>query len=140
MQIKLALASQHTESCFEHQIFGLNAGSSKVWQRFVHLSPDDILVFYKTKEGFAGIWKVVSDIYKDTKPLWANDVYSIRVKIEPIVPLQVSQYVNAKTMASELEIITQPAYWEVAFRENLKEISLKDYDLIKKRLEKAKYK
>lgn len=137
MHIKLALASQNTENCFEHKIFGLNAGSSKAWKRFIDLSPDDILVFYKAKEGFAGIWKVVSEPYKDAKPSWEDDVYSNRVKIEPIVELKTNQYVNAKTMVNELEMITQPAYWETAFRENLKEISPKDYDLIKLKLEKA---
>lgn len=137
MQIKLALASQNTENCFEHKIFGLNTGSSKAWKTFINLSPDDILVFYKAKEGFAGIWKVASEPYKDSKPLWENDVYSNRVKIEPVTALTPNQYVDAKSIAKNLEMVTQPTYLEVAFRENLKDISPEDYDLIKRKAQIA---
>ena len=136
MKIRLALAASNTEKCFEHKVFGLNSGSSKVWQRFVDLSPGDVLVFYKAKEGFAGIWKVSSEHYKDTTPIWDGGVYPDRVKIEPVVRLEPGQYIDAKTMVDDLEMVTHPLHWGVAFRENLKEISQKDYELIKSRLRK----
>ena len=138
MKIKLALAANNTEKCFEHKVFGINSGSSKVWQRFIELSPADILVFYKAGKGFAGIWEVVSEHYKDRTPIWEDDVYPDRVKIEPIVQLQPDQYVDARTMVNDLEMVTHPQYWGIAFRENLKEISQKDYELIKKKLEEAR--
>lgn len=134
MAIRLALASQNTEKCFEHKVFGLTSGSAKVLGRFIEMIPGDILVFYKAKEGIAGIWKVVSEQYKDTIPVWQDDVYPDRVKIEPVIALKPEQYVDAKTMVDDLEMVTHPIYWGIAFRENLKEISQKDYELIKSRL------
>lgn len=138
MKVRLALAANNTEKCFEHKVFGLNSGSSKVWQRFISLSQGDILVFYKAKEGFAGIWEVASEHYQDKAPIWDDGEYPTRVKIKPIIALKPDQYVDAKTMVEDLEMVTHPLYWGIAFRENLKEISEKDYKLIKTKLEKAK--
>ncbi|MGD9581579.1 MAG: EVE domain-containing protein [Vampirovibrionia bacterium] len=106
-------------------------------KRFIDLNLGDILVFYKSKEGFAGIYKVVSDHYKDTTTVWDDDIYPNRVKIEPVVSLKPQQYVDAKTMVDDLEMVTHPQYWGIAFRENLKELSKNDYELIKSKLEKA---
>jgi predicted RNA-binding protein with PUA-like domain len=81
MKVRLALAANNTEKCFQHNIFGLNSNSQRVWQRFVSLTPGDILVFYKAKEGFAGICQVLSEVYKDTTPIWEDNVYPNRVRI-----------------------------------------------------------
>ena len=40
-------------------------------------------------------------------------------------------------MVNDLEMIKLPQYWGMYFRENLKEITQKDYELIKNRLEEA---
>jgi 5-bromo-4-chloroindolyl phosphate hydrolysis protein len=61
-------------------------------------------------------------------------------QIQPIITLKPDQYINAKTLVNDLDMITHPEYWGVAFKENLKEISEKDYKLIKSNLEKAKNK
>lgn len=137
MKIKLALAAHNTEKCFESKIFGLSSGSSRIVQRLIDLSPDDILVFYKAKAGFAGIWKVVSEPYSDKTPLWQDGDYSTRVKIAPVIALKPDQYVSATAMVNDLEMVTHPHYYGIAFRENLKDISEKDYKLIKSHLEKV---
>lgn len=133
MKIKLALAAHNTEKCFEAKVFG--AVNSRTALRMAELSPGDILVFYKAKEGFAGIWKVTTPCYNDKTKIWEDGEYPTRVKIEPIVVLKPDQYVDAKTMVDDLEMVTHPLYYGIAFRENLKEIPEKDYELIKKRLE-----
>lgn len=40
-------------------------------------------------------------------------------------------------MTNDLEMLTHPHYWGLALRENLKDISQKDYELIKSEMEKA---
>src|SRR3989339_2179300 len=100
MKIKLALAAHNTEK------------------------------FYKAKEGLAGIWKVTSEPYSDDSKIWDDGEYPSRVKIEPIVLLEPHQYISPKTMVDDLEMIKYPQYWGMYFRENLKEISQKDYELI----------
>lgn len=137
MKIRLALAAHNTEKCFEAKVFGLTSGSAKVLDRFIAMAVGDILVFYKAKEGFAGIWKVASEQYKDNSKIWEDGVYPDRVKIEPVIQLKPGQYVDAKTMVEDLEMVTHPLYWGMTFRENLKEISPKDYKLIKSKLEKV---
>jgi predicted RNA-binding protein len=137
MIIRLALAAHNTEKCFEHQVFGLNLAHSKVIKSFIEAKPDDILVFYKAKEGFAGIWKITSSCYTDKTPIWKDAEYPTRVKIKPVIPLRPDQYVDARTMVEDLDMVTHPQYWGIAFRENLKEITQKDYELIKRRLEEA---
>lgn len=137
-KIKLAMAAHNTEKCFESGVFSLNTGNSNVTKRFIDLNPEDILVFYKAKEGFAGIWEVASEHYQDKAPIWDDGEYPTRVKIKPIISLKPDQYVDAKTMVDDLEMVNSPIYWGLAFRENLKEISEKDYKLIKTKLEKAK--
>ena len=135
MKIKLALAAHNTEKCFKAGVFG--ASNSNTATRLIDMQPGDILVFYKAKEGFAGIWEVTSSCYTDKTPIWNDGEYPTRVKIKPIIALKPDQYVDAKTMVNDLEMVTHPVYWGIAFRENLKEISQKDYELIKSRLEKA---
>lgn len=138
MKIRLALAANNTEKCFESRVFGLTSGSTKVLDRFLSLTTGDILVFYKAKEGFAGIWEVTSSCYTDKTPIWEDGEYSTRVKIKPVIALKPDQYIDAKTLVDDLDMVTHPIYWGIAFRENLKELSEKDYELIKSRMEKAK--
>lgn len=134
MKIRLALAAHNTEKCFENKVFGLNLIHSKVIKSFLETKNGDILVFYKAKEGLAGIWKVVSEPYTDHSQIWEDGEYSSRVKIEPVIYLQPDQYISPKTMVDELELIKYPQYWGMYFRENLKEVSQKDYELIKSKL------
>ena len=136
MKIRLALAAHNTEKCFEAKVFG--ALNSRTATRLVDLDAGDILVFYKAKEGFAGIWEVCGSCYEDSTPIWEDGQYSTRVKIKPLVSLKPDEYVNAKVMVDDLEMVTHPHYYGIAFRENLKDISEKDYLLIKSHLEKAK--
>lgn len=134
MKIKLALAANNTEKCFEAGVFG--AANSRTATRLVEMQPGDILVFYKAKEGFAGIWEVTSSCYTDKTPIWEDGEYPTRVKIKPVIALKPEQYVDAKTMVDDLEMVTHPLYYGIAFRENLKEVSQKDYELIKSKLGK----
>lgn len=138
MKIRLALAAHNTEKCFEAKVFG--AINSRTALRIAELSPDDILIFYKAKEGFAGIWKVTTPCFNDKTKVWDDGEYPTRVKIEPIIALKPKQYVDAKTMVDDLEMVTHPLYFGLAFRENLREISEKDYKLIKQKLEQAQKK
>lgn len=61
------------------------------------IKPGDIIIFYVRKKGsknlggkFVGAFKVVSDWYRDDKPLWPDETregkvkYPWRVKLEPI--------------------------------------------------------
>lgn len=109
-KIKLALAAHNTEKCFEAGVFGLTSGSSKVLDKFLSLTIGDILIFYKAKEGFAGIWEVTSEPYNDKTKIWEDGEYPTRVKIKPIIALKPNQYVDAKTMVDDLEMVTHPVY------------------------------
>jgi predicted RNA-binding protein len=131
-KIKLALAAHNTERCFEAGVFG--AANSRTATRLVDMQPGDILVFYKSKEGFAGIWEVTSSCYTDKTPIWEDGEYPTRVKIKPVIALNPDQYVDAKDLVDDLEMVKHPLYWGTAFRENLKDISDRDYELIKKKL------
>jgi predicted RNA-binding protein len=135
MKIKLALAAQNTEKCFEAKTFGTDDGIRAA--KLVELSVGDVIVFYKAKEGFAGIWKVVKPYYRDTSKIWDDGVYPNRVKIEPVIALKPSQYVDARTMVDDLKMVTHPLYYGLAFRQNLADIPPEDYELIKSRLEQA---
>lgn len=135
-KIYLALAGQNTEKCFETKVFGTEDGS-QASATLVALNKEDVLVFYKAKEGFAGLFKVVKTYYRDTASIWEDASYPNRIDIEPIIKLDKQNYIDAKTMVDDLEMVKNPLYWGLAFRQNLVEISSKDYELIKSKLEKA---
>lgn len=138
MLIKLAVAGYNTEKCFEAKVYGTDDGIRAT--KLVELSVGDLLVFYKSQEGFAGIWKVVKPYYRDESKIWEDATYPNRVGIEPVIELKPSQYVSAKTMVDDLKMVTHPLHYGLAFRRNLADICQEDYELIKSKLEQAKNK
>ena len=136
MLIRLALAGENTEKCFESKTFGTDDGIRA--SKLVELSVGDILVFYKAKYGFAGIWKIVKPYYRETSKVWEDGIYPNRVKIEPVVALNPDEYVDARSMVDDLKMVKHPLYYGLAFRQNLADISQDDYELIKSKLEEAK--
>ena len=136
MKIKLALASHNTEKCFENKVFALESQSSKIAKRLLELNPGDILVFYKSQAGFAGIWEVTSNCYNDDKPIWEDGKYPARVDIKPILKLEKDQYLKIQGFVDELKMIKHKHYWFLSLRENLSDIPKEDYELIKSKLEK----
>jgi len=136
--IRLAVAGHNTEKCFESKVYGTDDGSRAT--KLVELSIGDLLVFYKSQEGFAGIWKVVKPYYRDESKIWDDATYPNRVGIEPVVELKPNQYVSAKGMVDDLKMVTHPLYYGLAFRRNLADICKEDYELIKSKLEEAQKK
>jgi predicted RNA-binding protein len=132
-KILLALAGNNTEKCFDAKVFGTDDGVRAT--KLVEMSEGDILVFYKAKEGFAGIWKVTKSYYWDTSKIWEDGVYPNRVGIEPVISLKPEQYIDAKTMVNDLKMVTHPHFYGLAFRRNLADIPKEDYELIKSRME-----
>lgn len=134
MKIKLAIAAHNTEKCFESGVYGTDDVPAAV--KLSELVVGDILVFYKNREGFAGIWQVVQPYYRDESKIWDDGIYPNRVKIEPVIALKPENYVDVKTMVNDLEMIKHPLYYGLAFRRNLVDISEKDFTLIKSKLKK----
>jgi hypothetical protein len=134
MKMKLAMAAHNTEKCFEHGLFA--TAKPNAVAKLLELVPGDMLVFYKSKAGFAGIWQVDSIPYEDESKVWEDGTYPWRIKIKPLIALRPDQYVDPRTMLDELSMVTHPLYWGIAFRQNLKDLDPKDYEQIKKRLEK----
>ncbi|KKP40233.1 MAG: hypothetical protein UR30_C0005G0014 [Candidatus Peregrinibacteria bacterium GW2011_GWC2_33_13] len=134
MKIKLAVAGENTEKCFEAKVFGTDDGIRA--SKLIELSEGDILVFYKAKKGIAGIWKVTKTYYRSESKIWNDGIYPNRVNIEPVISLKPEQYVDVRTMVDDLEMVKHPLYFGLAFRQNLADISQKDYELIKSKLSK----
>lgn len=140
MNIKLALAANNTEKCFEVGIFGIENYKTSIVNRFLTLCQGDILVFYKAGAGFAGIWEVFGENYSDKSIIWEDGIYPLRIKIKPIIALKPDQYIDVKPFVNDLKMIKNPYYWGLAFVDNFKDIPYEDYLLIKNKLEMAKNK
>lgn len=135
MKIKLAIAAHNTEKCFESGIYGTDDVPAAV--KLSELVPGDILIFYKNRKGFAGIYKVTESYYRDTTQIWDDGIYPNRIKIEPIISLNPEKYLDVKTIVNDLEMVKHPLYYGLAFRRNLVDISQKDFELIKSKMEQS---
>jgi predicted RNA-binding protein len=110
------------------------------------MEPGDEIVFYVTGvQAFGGIARVRSEMFEDRTPIWPQgrkkhpEDYPWRVRAEPVVVLDESDFVSAEDLAPELEHVRKwPAeHWHLAFQGQLRAVSDADADLLRERLAAA---
>jgi predicted RNA-binding protein len=110
------------------------------------MEPGDEIVFYVTGvQAFGGIARVRSAMFEDRAPIWPQgrkkhpEDYPWRVRAEPVVVLDESDFVPAEELATELEHVRKwPAeHWHLAFQGQLRTVSDADATLLRERLASA---
>ncbi len=101
------------------------------------MRPGDKLIFYLTGiMKFGGLASVTSDYFEDRSPVFKakkpGETYPFRVRVQPDVILEPSQYLDVKEIAPRLQYTKKwPAeHWRLAFQGNLHQVPPEDYELI----------
>jgi predicted RNA-binding protein len=110
------------------------------------MAPGDEIFFYVTGvQEFGGIARVRSEMREDRTPIWPQgrkkepEAYPWRVDAEPVLVLDEEDFVPALELVGELEHIRRwPAeHWHLAFQGQLRTISERDAELLRRRLREA---
>lgn len=104
----------------------------------------DKIAYYVTGvKAFAGVATITSAFYEDHAPIWtssnkknAGEDYPFRVRIEPDVILDESDFVPAEGIARRMTYASKwpAANWTLAFQGNVHSIPAQDYELIREAL------
>jgi predicted RNA-binding protein len=104
----------------------------------------DKIAYYVTGvKAFAGVATITSAFYEDHAPIWtssnkknAGEDYPFRVRIEPDVILDESDFVPAEGIARRMIYASKwpAANWTLAFQGNVHSIPAEDYELIREAL------
>ncbi len=126
----------------DKRVWGLPEGRENLIKR---LKKGDYIFIYlmSSKKGdethpprLAGLFKVASDPYRDSRRIFKGRVYPNRVKLEPmIVP---KKPVEFKPLVPKLEFIKNKQFWSAHLRSGLVRVTKRDFDLMRRRLE-ARY-
>jgi hypothetical protein len=105
------------------------------------MRPGDKIVYYLTGlKSFAGVATITSEYFEGHDRIWSSgdpkkqaEDYPFRVKIEPDLILDSSDYVPAEPIARQMEYVKKwPAEnWTLAFQGNVHIIGRNDYELIR---------
>ena len=105
------------------------------------IRPGDYLLAYVTGiSRFIGILKVKSELYKDESPIWENEIFPIRFKVELQVQLTPKTAVPVLTLRDKLSIFhgIEPGHqWSGFFRGSPAEIKQQDAEIIMKSMQEA---
>ena len=105
------------------------------------IHPGDYLLCYVTGiSRFIGILKVKSELYKDESPIWKNEIFPIRFKVELLVKLNPKTAVPVLTLRDKLSIFgdIKPGHqWSGFFRGSPAEFRSQDAEIIVKSMEEA---
>lgn len=104
------------------------------------VKPGDRIAWYITgSKAFAGIATITSEYFEDHSPIWKSrdpkkdaEDYPWRVKIEPVVTLDESRFVNAEPIARRMTYVAKwlAANWTLAFQGNIHKVGDDDFALI----------
>ena len=101
---------------------------------------DHLLCYIKGISRFIAVQRVESEPFLDDSPVWPDDDFPIRVKVQTIVKLEPEAavpVVEVKDRLSIFENVTYPGGWGVFFQTSPKRWNEEDGKAVMKALEKA---
>lgn len=90
------------------------------WTTVQRIKPGDYLLCYLTGiSRFVGVLEVSGPPYRDTAPIWKEEVFPCRLRVRPVVALSPETAVPVLDLRDHLSIfkgLKNPNYWSGAFR------------------------
>lgn len=121
------------------QIYGINDRFRKSAEK---TKPGDYLICYVAViSRIAAILEIKSEPYRDIDTIWEFDIYPIRLRVEPVILLDLEAAVPIAEIKADLSFFKKlktPSNWSMYFRSSLKEWSKEDAEVAIKALEAAK--
>jgi hypothetical protein len=80
--------------CAERGVYGAteihgspkaNQTNAEIVSSFAVIKPGDFVFFYVRNRGIYGLWKITSDPFYDSRPVWPDDIRPVRVCFEPVI-------------------------------------------------------
>lgn len=88
----------------------------KQWRTVQRVKVGDYLLCYVVGiKRFVGILRVASEAFKDTAPIWKEDIFPTRVKVEAVATLTIETAIPALEMKDQVSILASP-HWGVFFQ------------------------
>lgn len=79
---------------------------------------DTIICYIAGRSVFAAILEIVSDPFKDTKLIWLSDVFPSRVRVRPVLQVELRNGVAVRDLIDKLSIFKNqktPRSWRTHF-------------------------
>jgi hypothetical protein len=114
-------------------------GLEKAPGRLKEAQPEDPIIAYIRGESiFAGLGKLTSPYYHDTKQVWEDGLYPHRINIS--VNLDFSSAIDVRSLIDRLDFIKDKPHWSVFFRGGVAKIPYSDFETIKASIERQNLK
>jgi predicted RNA-binding protein len=120
----------------------------KVWgvterykDKIKRVKPGDFLIFYVKPKKIAGIFKAVTESFKDEEEIfigtefWEGKIFPYRIKLQPYTILKAP--VAFEKLIPRLTFIKNKRVWGVYFRKQMQSISSMDFKRILSFVERA---
>ncbi len=114
------------------QVMGFNAKKAGIASRL--LPGDRILCYLSKVSAFAGWMEVTGRSYVDTKPLWSDGLYPIRLPVKVVEELALSNSVPIKSLRQELSFMRgrgEGGGWSVFVRSSPRRWSAADAGIVR---------
>ena len=120
------------------KVSGFRENRRKVAEK---VQPGDFFICYLTGlSRFIGLLEVKSKCYRDSKPIWKNEVFPIRFEVELLLKLDPKNALPVLTLRDRLSIfdgIEPGSQWSGFFRGSPAEFKSQDAEIIVKSMEEA---
>ena len=137
----LALFNEETWNEFldmGSSIYGTTLNKQK---RMETINAGDFLICYVTKIArFVGLLDITSKAYLDDHRIWKNDIYPVRVNVQPVYILEATNGIPISELKEELEIfinLKNPKNWSGFFISSLNTFQEHDAKIIVNKLRTA---
>ena len=125
--------------------FKVQGMKSRHRRKAERMEAGDGLVWYLTGEQvFSGYATITGSYFEDHEPIWGSskkpgEDYPWRVPIKKETVLPKGKWVDVEGIARKMEHVAKwpAAHWRLAFQGNVHEIPKKDFDLIRRAIDKA---
>ena len=114
------------------QVMGFNAKKAGIASRL--LPGDRILCYLSKVSAFAGWMEVTGPSYLDTKPLWSDGLYPIRLPVRVVEELALSNSVPIKSLRQELSFMRgrgEGGGWSIYVRSSPRRWSASDAAIVR---------
>ena len=114
------------------QVMGFNAKKEGIASRL--LPGDRILCYLSKVSAFAGWMEVTGPSYVDTKPLWSDGLYPIRLPVKVVEELALSNSVQIKSLRQELSFMRgsgEGGGWSIYVRSSPRRWSAADAGIVR---------
>lgn len=115
---------QNFKLCIAHGKWGVQ------WQKrtIEEVRKGDLIAFYiKGAHEFKGVYRVISSVYYETKPIWTDKLYPWRVNFEPMTGVRSAE---AMPILPRLSFVRSMDNWGTYFQREMKRLDQSDFKSI----------